>query len=295
VSKTFMRGLALLELIDIYGPLTITELARRSGLDKSVVSRMMGSCEPDGWVTRKDGKLEMGPRAALLGQSSAAGNAIRQAEPLVHAVAGVTGMLTQVYALVGSRAVVIASASGRGPRVPAGLGIGVPLYATAAAMTIAAQLDESELDRMLPPEPFPDAGAELASIAGPAAMFANHDGPLSASSGAARDRRQLNTQLEIIRREGVAIDDGHLHPELGCTAIPWPRPGLPAALACMGSPVDLAAADELVRSALRAAAAPGARPDDVIAAAASAIHARPSQVMRIIAGNRSGGDSSGGP
>ncbi|MFZ0040896.1 MAG: MarR family transcriptional regulator [Solirubrobacteraceae bacterium] len=289
MSKTFMRGLALLELIDVHGPVTVTELARLSGLDKSVVSRMITGCEPDGWVVRSDGKLGLGPRAALLGHSSPAGTAIRQAEPLVHAVAGVTGMLTQVYALVGSRAVIIASASGRGPSVPTGLGIGVPLFATAAGMTVAAQLDPAELERLLPPEPFPDATQDLVGLAGyapaSAAMFANHNEPLRSSPSIARNRSQLAAQMEIIRRDGVAIDDGDLHPEMGCTAIPWARPGLPAALACMGSPADLAGSSELVRSALDAAAAPGARPDDVVAAAARAIHARPSQVMRMITGD----------
>ena len=275
MSKTFMRGLGLLELIDLYGPLTVTELARRSGTDKSIVSRMISSCEPDGWVVRSDGKLSLGPRAALLGHSSPAAATIRQAEPLVHAVAGVTGLLTQVYGLVGTSAVVLASASGRGPSVPTGLGIDIPLYATAGGKAVAAQLEDAELDQVLPPDPFPDAATELLSLAGypqaSTAMFATPKEPLSASAAIAQDRRQLAAQLDAVRLEGYAVDAGDFHPDLGCIAKPWPHPGIPTALACMGPPSELASGETLIKAALTAATSAGAKPEDIISSAAGAI------------------------
>src|ERR1700753_3256473 len=104
MSKTLMRGLALLETIDQHGPLTVMELVRDTRIDKSIVSRTLTALEREGWVVRNEGKVELGPRAALLGHSSQAAMAVRRAEPLVHAVAGVTGLLTQAYGLVGSRA-----------------------------------------------------------------------------------------------------------------------------------------------------------------------------------------------
>src|SRR5580692_10356787 len=141
MSKTLMRGLTLLEAIDLRGPMTVMELSRDSGLDKSIVSRTVTALEHDGWVARHKGKVEVGPRAALLGHTSQASRAVRRAEPLVHAIAGVTGLLTQAYGLIGSHAVVLASAGGRGVNAQAGLGSEVPLYVTAAGKTIAAQLE----------------------------------------------------------------------------------------------------------------------------------------------------------
>jgi DNA-binding IclR family transcriptional regulator len=270
-----MRGLTLLEAIDAHGPITITELARLSEADKSIVSRTVGSLEQEGWVVRVAGKIELGPRAALLGHSSQAGDALRRAEPLVHALAGVTGMLTQAYGLVGTRAIVLAAANGRGPSTPVGLGSGVPLFATAAGKVIAAQLDAAELDRRLPPEPYPDPGPEIAQLAGyppiAGALRVAPEEALASSVNVASNREELEDQLEEVRRQGLATDPGEFHPQLGCIAMPWPQPGVAAALACMGSPSDLARIRTVVETALRAATAAGAQPQDVVAGAAQAL------------------------
>lgn len=277
MSKTFMRGLALLETIELHGPLTVTELARRTGVDKSIVSRTITACEADGWVVRSAGKVALGPRAALLGRSSAGEAAVRRAEPLVQALAGVTGLLAQAYALVGARALLIASA---GVSIQVGLGTGLPLFATAAGKVIAAQMTDAELDRRLPPEPFPDAAAEVRSLAGfeplSSTLLSPSKGSSSASPKAARDRRQLAKQLKIVRRDGLAIDDGEIHPSLGCIAVPWPdQPGMPAALACMGSPASLATGAVLVKAVLAAAAGPAATREEIVASAASVFGAPP--------------------
>lgn len=275
MSKTLMRGLTLLETIDAHGPITIMELARLSDADKSIISRNVGALEHEGWVVRVGGKIELGPRAALLGHSSPAGDALRRAEPLVHAVAGVTGMLTQAYGLVGTRAVVLAAANGRGPSTPIGLGSGIPLFATAAGKVIAAQLDAAELDRRLPPQPYPDPGPEIAQLAGyppvAGALRVSPEEALASSVTVARSRRELEGQLEEVRQQGLATDHGEFHPQLGCIAMPWPQPGVPAALACMGSPSELAGIHEVVETALNAATAAGAQPQDVVAGAAQAL------------------------
>jgi IclR family transcriptional regulator, pca regulon regulatory protein len=271
MSKTLMRGLALLETIDLHGPIAIMELVRHTGIDKSIVSRTIAALEREGWVVRHEAKVELGPRAALLGHSSLAAQAVRQAEPLVHAIAGVTGLLTQAYGLVGSRALVLAAAGGRGPSTSVGLGSEVPLFATAAGKTVAAQLDADDLARRLPSEPFPDPAAELAKLAGYgpfAGAVMGTDEPLLPSDTIATSRDQLDRQLADVRRSGFAMDNGELHPRMGCLAVPWPLPGLPSALACMGSPADVTLNETVVKAALRTAASMGSRPEDVVASAA---------------------------
>jgi DNA-binding IclR family transcriptional regulator len=198
---------------------------------------------------------------------------VRQAEPLVEAISGVTGLMAQVYALVGRHGVVIASAGASWFETPAGLGTSVPLFATAAGKLIAAQLDASKLDALLPPEPFPDPAGEMLArpvFAELASRLARHSQEAPGRPpGVARTRRELDVQLDAVRREGVARDLGELLPEMGCLAMPWPRPALTAAIACMGPPVELAAREPLVVAVLKAAAAPAATRADVVAAASS--------------------------
>lgn len=272
-----MRGLQLLETIDVHGSLTVTELARLTGMDKSAVSRMVSACEPDGWVVRDNGRISMGPRAALLGHSSPSAEFVRQSARVVETVAGVTGMQSQAYALVGSRVIIVASA-GAGYGVPVGLGTSAPLFATAAGIVIAAQLSEAELDRLLPPDPFPDAIADMLRNPGFAAFasaaFSQDQRRAAHPEAIPANRHELNELLSRVRTTGVGYDHGDLHPELGCIAVAWQRPGINASLTCMASPAEIEQQETLALAALRAAAGPGATRENVVAAAAAASSAR---------------------
>ena len=281
MSKTLLNRLAMFEVLDKFGPLTITELAQRAGLDVTVVSRTVSACEPDGWLIRLDGRVALGPRCTLLGHSGPIAEVINRAAPLVHAVAGVTGLLTHAYGLVGANAGLIAVAAGREPAtVPAGLAVQAPLFATAGGRAIAAQLDPDRLDALLPAEPFPSPEAMLASMMGTSAQ-ALFD-PLTPVGSAAvratglagrpmpRGRAELRDQLDLVRRERVAVDAGGLDPAIACIAVPWPQAALPSALACLGPADALATSRDLVVRALRAAALPGATPGEVVATAATA-------------------------
>ena len=72
-----------------------------------------------------------------------------------------------------------------------------------------------------------------------------------------------------MREQGVAIDHGDLHPQIGCIAVPWVGATVTAALTCMGTPAEIAASAERTRAVLQAAAAPAATREDVVAAAAA--------------------------
>lgn len=271
-----LRGLKLLETIDLHGPLTVTEIARITGQDKSWVSRIVAACEPDGWIVRDKGRIAIGPRAALLAHSSAAGDLIRTAQPLVEAVAGVTGLMAQAYALVGSRATVVAAAGGRGQFISVGVGMSTSLIATAAGQAIAAQLEATELERALPQEPFPDPLEELLTNPGYLAFasgrFASSSAVANAAPSVPRDGTELRRRLEQVRELGFALDRGDLHPQIGCIAVPWSGANSLASLACMGTPVEITANAEQACQVLRAAAAPSATREDVVAAAAMAHH-----------------------
>jgi DNA-binding IclR family transcriptional regulator len=268
-----MRGLSLIEAIDLSGPITVMDLARLTGVDKSMVSRTVRALERDGWVVRNQNKVEVGPRAALLGHASTGARMLREAEPLVHAVAGVTGMLTQVYGLVGTRAVILAASGGRGSETRTGLASSVPLHMTAAGMTVASQVPADELGARLPEEPYPDSVAEIAEqegfdlIAGAVGLPADATAPADVKF--ARDREELDRLLDPIRRDGIAVDRAEVLPPVGCISLAWTGAALPAAFACMGLWAELDPIEPLIRASIGAAIAPGARPQDIVAAAAA--------------------------
>lgn len=276
MSSTFLRGLALLEIVDRHGPLTITELAKRTGVDKATVSRLVASCLVDGWVMKTPRGVTLGPRTALLGRWGFGSDVIRAAEPLVHAVAGTTGLLTHAYGLVGSSVVLLASADGREePSTPApGDSVGGIVNVTAAGRAIAAQLSPRDLDGVLPAEPYPSGAEFIESMknvltAAPGFSRRFGGGDRSASEGIPTTRKQLDRQLEEIRRVGVVFDRGDVHPSMACIAVPWRHPTLPAAIACLGLPSDVADNEAVALRCLIAAVQPAATPRDVIMAAAN--------------------------
>ena len=271
-----MRGLRLLETVDVYGPLSISALARHLGVDKATASRMVASCEPDGWLVRDGDGVRIGPRAALLGQGDRSVEAVRLAESLVHAVSGVTGAHVQAVGLVGRHVVVLASAGLQGILPSYGLSTTFPLWLSAAGKVVAAQLTSARLDDLLP-DPFPSHGEALAAVAPPAALeaFAESVGLSQLTPSAAgqettlaADRGELDRQLADIRRDGVFLDLGELIAETACIAVPWSPSGLVGALTAVGTRGFIASQQAVIERALRAAAGPGASRASIVAAAA---------------------------
>jgi DNA-binding IclR family transcriptional regulator len=273
VSKTLLRGLDLIEVVDLEGPLTISEIARHTGIELSTVSRTVAACEPDGWLVRVDGKITTGPRCALLGLTSPATHATRAAEPLVRAITAATGVTTSASALVGREVMVLASenADVAGPIVAAGLSSRIPVHMLADGQAIAAQLTPAQLDKLLPAEPYPGSESIAPHLSSAVTEFvASFAGAARAEPDLIRTRGELDESICQIRGTGFARDHGRLHPNLHCVARPWPAAGLPSAFACVGIRDAIAARRSLIEACLTAATEPGATSQDVIRAAARA-------------------------
>jgi DNA-binding IclR family transcriptional regulator len=271
MSKTLLRGLDLIEEVGRGGPMTVTELARRTGIHITIVSRTIKACEPEGWLLRIDGKVLPGPRCALLGMSSPVSRTIREAEPLVRAIAAVTGLDASADGLVGGELMLLTS-FGAAADLSGALSR-IPLHLMAAGRAVAVQVPPEQLDAMLPAEPYPGAEQLLASLSEVAPMSAYLAGfqaepdPVTALP---RSRAELDAELETIRADGFARDHGGIHPSIHCIAAPWATDTIPAAFACFGSREKIEADAALIESTLRAATKPGASAQDVIDAAASA-------------------------
>ncbi len=273
MSITWLRGLELLHILDRYGPIGLSDLARRLDTDKSSVLRMVNQGLTEGWLVREDGKVALGPRSALLGQASAANRSVRAAEMVVVAVAAATGLLTQAVGLVGRTTIGIATADRSGLAQPIGQGLRIPLWAGAGAKVVASQLPADDLDAILPEDPLPDPrevlcgyrfGAEVMERFEPSGLApARPDAPTTQ----APDRRALRAQLDRIRAEGVFRERGELHANSSCIAVPWPQDGFVAALACIATTAEIDASAVAIEAVLRAAARPRATAEDVAEAA----------------------------
>jgi DNA-binding IclR family transcriptional regulator len=271
MSKTLVRGLELIEEVGLYGPLTLSDLARHSDVHVSIVSRTVTALEPEGWLIRVDGKIAAGPRCALLGLISPAGKTIRRAESLVRATAAVTGVSTAASGLIGRDVMILASSSAAGSELPEGFSSRVPVYVMAAGRAIAAGLPAERLDAILPDGEFPDMAQVLESLAGSAPLpdFLASAGPgKTGGPPAPLTREALEAEIATIRETGFARDEGELHPAIHCIAAPWPTPELPAALACIGSREEIAGARGAIEDCLRAATRPGAGAQDIFDIAA---------------------------
>jgi DNA-binding IclR family transcriptional regulator len=273
MSKTLLRGLELIEAVGVHGPLTVTEIARRMGAEVSFVSRTVSALEPDGWLARVQGRVVVGPRCALLGASSPANDAIRRAEPIVRAVAGIVGVNTIASALVGREAMVLAAATvrdGLGP-LTGGTLSHTPLHLMADGRAIAAQLSSETLDDVLPDEPYPTAQELLEGEAFGDAVTRFMDalpGSQTPLHTLVSGRAELDAAVAQILAEGYSYDTGQVHPGIYCIARSWPAANLPSAIACIGTRDEVFGQRELIESCLAAATAPGATPQDIARAAA---------------------------
>ena len=273
MAKTLVRGLELIEEVGLYGPMTVSDLARRSGVHVSIVSRTVTALEPEGWLIRVDGKVAVGPRCALLGLISPASKTVRHAEALVRAIAAVTGVATAASGLIGRDVMILAASSAAGIDLPEGISSRVPIYVMAAGRAIAAGLPAERLDAILPAGRFPDAARVLEDLAGSAPLpaFLAGAGPGDDRSAAVpRTRKALEAEIARIRETGFARDQGELHPAIHCIAAPWPTPELPASIACIGDREEIADNKDAIEACLRAAVRPGAGAQDIFNVAARA-------------------------
>jgi DNA-binding IclR family transcriptional regulator len=266
MSTTFVKGLALLELIDERGPVGISDIARALGMDKGAVSRMVAAVEADGWIARQDGGVVIGPRASALGSTTPVARAAERIRPVVAALAGLTGLLAQALTITGDRAapmVSVDSAGGSfGDRAMHGA---LPVWVGAGPKVVGSQLGAETLDRILPADPLPRADTSWAFV--PDEM--RRTPPADDGETFAAERRLLERDYDRIRHDGYFLERGEVLPDSSCIAVPWRDPVTPWSLAIIGSRAEIAAGRERILALLRAAAEPAATRDDVARAAAA--------------------------
>lgn len=228
---------------------------------------MVTAASSDGWLACTDTGVVLGPRLPVLAHHSNLARVLRDAQPVVDAVAGVTGLFAHAYVVVGHGVMPVLS-GGRAPvSLPRPPGLEMPIWSIAAGRAAASLMAESTLKSMLPDGPLPATAiseAMRSEIVDSAGM--SDDGPETAESELTR--RSFLSAVDHIRHTGVTFDVGDFHPMIHCVAVPWPGLIEPAALCVIGTPADVTANADLAEAVLREAVQPGGTRDRVVQRAA---------------------------
>ena len=216
----------------------VSELARRADMSKSTAFRLLGMLERNGVVERAGRNYRLGGRLHELGSSVYAPGHDRIRDLLIPYLADLYALTQETVHLAvlhGSEVVYLAKLFGhRSVPAPSRIGGRMPAHCTAVGKVLLAY--------------DPDVAGEV------------QDGPLRAfTPQTITDGSELAAELQRIRDEGIAFDEGEARLGLRCAAVPVMGPGgrPVAALSIAGSAHRLEARAHSVR--LRQVAASAAQ------------------------------------
>jgi DNA-binding IclR family transcriptional regulator len=200
-SYTIQSVVHALQLLEQFhnadGELGVTDLARRLGLHKNNVFRLLATLETQGYVVQnlETEDYRLGVRALELGRSYLRQSSIvNVAGPLVAQLRDETGETAHLSILQGEEVVyLISEESQRAVRVAGRPGAHLPALATASGRTQLAWLRElpytlHPLRRLSDPRP--------------------------------TDIKRLEKDLDRIREQGYGLDLGESDPDVACVAAP---------------------------------------------------------------------------
>ncbi|GAA1546488.1 helix-turn-helix domain-containing protein [Nocardioides humi] len=230
MTTSLLRGLRALEMLGGEA-LGVSEIARRLGVDKAGVSRMLGQLHAEGWVLRTGARYVLGERALAMVTADPA-EVRRRAARVAARLHERTGLTSVVVRLAGEGGQPVAVAGPTGFLDPEG-----PyehLWCTAGGIALLAQLPDAELDRRLAVTPWPQPSA---------------DAPADADA--------VRALIRAVRAGAPAEERSWTLPGAGCIALPWPvvEPAPPYAVLALGPAADIDRDADAVRQALRDAVA----------------------------------------
>jgi IclR family transcriptional regulator, blcABC operon repressor len=215
------RSIRILGLLaDAHGrAMPLSDIARAIGAAKSSTSNLCSVLEEHGLIQRRDGGYTLGRRTVELGGAYIASfDQVREFYRLCAESALLSHELVQIAVLDGTEVLYLARHEGRAPfRLAASIGDRFPAAPTAVGNALLSLLDPEEVAaRFSTPEAFPRRTEKSTATL-----------------------EQLQRKLAIVRKTGVAIDEGEVHPSVvGVAMVIPPRAGGEAPLAIGVSLVD---------------------------------------------------------
>lgn len=203
-SQTFARGLAVLRAFDDgAAALSVPEIARRAGLNRTVTRRLVFTLCDLGYLGEDDHRYTLTPRVLRLAHGFLRARRVGAgAQPALLEASRRTGLPVSLAMRDGAEALYVAQAPADPALVTQGFTIGspLPLAATAIGRVLIAFED-------------PDTRAALVKTV-----------PLAAYTvRACTDRGRLAALLDDIRRDGHAFADEQFEPGVAALALPVRR------------------------------------------------------------------------
>lgn len=186
-----LNAVALLDTFSVAEPrLSVTEIARRIDLHKSTVSRLLGTLESVGLVERDGSSGHFGLGVGLLGLAGpllAHLDVRKIAYPELESLVGTTGETCALAVWSGHESIVIEQLpSPRQVKHTTPLGARFSKVASASVRVFLAELQEARVRSLL------------------------REGLVDADG---RDDDAVLAELETVRRDGLAVNDGDTDPE----------------------------------------------------------------------------------
>jgi IclR family acetate operon transcriptional repressor len=227
------RALQILDALDdAGGRLGVSDLAAQIGLPASTIHRLLRTMAGAGYLRQlPDRRYALGSRLAALGMraTEVVGGAAR---PLLRSLAQRFGESANLAVLAGREAEYVAQVPGtHSMRMFTEVGRRVPLHSTGVGKALLSLLEPGEADDLL-----------------------RREGMSAATSSTITSRDAMHAELDRIRADGFAIDDGEM--EIGVRCVAVPVPGAPPLAVSISGPSSRVTEDRVpeIAAALRDAA-----------------------------------------
>ena len=199
-ESVLSRAVRIFEAFGAAQPdLTVTEIARRSGLHVATASRLVAELVEHGLLARRpDGRVRIGVRLWELAQRASPTLSLREAAmPFLEDLHAVVGHHVQVGVLDGDEVLFLERLSAPGAVINYTRIAGrLPLHASSSGLVLTAFGPRELQERVL---------------AGPSKRY---------TAETLTDAGRLRAALAAIRRDGHVITPGHIHPDATGTAVP---------------------------------------------------------------------------
>jgi DNA-binding IclR family transcriptional regulator len=190
-------------IVEAFGPgdtaLTVTEIARRSGLHIATASRLVEELSSFGWLQRdEDRRVRIGVRMWEVVSRASPTLSLREAAmPVIQDLQGIVGQHIQLGVLEGDEVLFVERLTAPGAVINFTRVAGrLSLHASSSGLLLLAYAPPQQQERI---------------IAQPLEIFTERT--ISTSS-------QLRIALAEVRRQGYALLAGHIHPDATGIAVP---------------------------------------------------------------------------